>query len=376
MSEKHLHIISFDIPYPPNYGGVIDVFYKIRSLHRAGVKVHLHCFEYHRDPSGELEELCEEVNYYRRKTGFLSAITLKPYIVYSRRNKKLLNNLLKDNYPILFEGLHTCYYLSHPLLKNRQRIYRESNIEHDYYYNLSKTEKNIFRKLFFFFSGIKLRLFQKELSNASLMLTVSKADNEYLKEKFPQNKVEYLPSFHHEDTINCIPGKGDYVLYQGNLSVGENKEAVEYLVENIFSHNNIPFIVAGLNPPHKMKKKLSGYKNITLIENPPDEKMFSLVRNAHINLLITFQPTGLKLKLLNALFNGRFCLVNPEMVFGTELGPLCEVASSAIDLEKKLLELIDAGFDESEIGKRKDLLFKWHSNTVNCEKLLNFCIFV
>lgn len=32
MDEKRLHIISFNIPYPPNYGGVIDVFYKLEAL--------------------------------------------------------------------------------------------------------------------------------------------------------------------------------------------------------------------------------------------------------------------------------------------------------------------------------------------------------
>ncbi len=32
MPDKYLHIISFDIPYPPNYGGVIDVFYKLKAL--------------------------------------------------------------------------------------------------------------------------------------------------------------------------------------------------------------------------------------------------------------------------------------------------------------------------------------------------------
>ena len=35
--DQHLHIISFDIPWPPNYGGVIDVFYKIKTLSEAGV---------------------------------------------------------------------------------------------------------------------------------------------------------------------------------------------------------------------------------------------------------------------------------------------------------------------------------------------------
>ena len=48
MSDQHLHIISFTIPYPPNYGGAIDVFFKIKALHSYGVQVHLHCFSYDR----------------------------------------------------------------------------------------------------------------------------------------------------------------------------------------------------------------------------------------------------------------------------------------------------------------------------------------
>ena len=44
---KEIHIVTFDIPYPVNYGGVIDVFYKIKALKEAGIKIHLHCF-YHK----------------------------------------------------------------------------------------------------------------------------------------------------------------------------------------------------------------------------------------------------------------------------------------------------------------------------------------
>ena len=46
LENKKLHLISFDVPFPANYGGVIDVFHKINSLHKIGVKVILHCFQY------------------------------------------------------------------------------------------------------------------------------------------------------------------------------------------------------------------------------------------------------------------------------------------------------------------------------------------
>ena len=125
---KTIHIVSFDVPYPANYGGVIDVFYKLVNLHKAGVKIILHCMEYGRGEQKELEKYCHKVYYYKRKTSFIHQLSPVPYIVKSRSSKELLNNLLLDDFPILFEGLHTCYYLSDKRLKNRFKIYRESYI--------------------------------------------------------------------------------------------------------------------------------------------------------------------------------------------------------------------------------------------------------
>ena len=98
MSDRHLHIISFAIPFPANYGGVIDVFYKLKALHANGIKIHLHCFAYRNQPAPELLQYCESVDYYDRQTGLAEALTFKPYIVASRRSSKLLARLA-DIYP-------------------------------------------------------------------------------------------------------------------------------------------------------------------------------------------------------------------------------------------------------------------------------------
>lgn len=120
--EKYLNIIAFNIPWPANYGGIIDVYYKIKALHQCGVKIILHCFEYERAHSPELEAICEKVFYYKRHTGLRTNITLLPYNVYSRKHPELIANLLKNDYPILFEGLHCCYYINDPRLHNRKRF--------------------------------------------------------------------------------------------------------------------------------------------------------------------------------------------------------------------------------------------------------------
>ena len=80
-SGKHLHIVSFNVPYPPDYGGVIDVFYKIKSLHDLGIKIYLHCFPYGREESEELNKICEKVYYYPRRKFYQAIYSNVPYIV-------------------------------------------------------------------------------------------------------------------------------------------------------------------------------------------------------------------------------------------------------------------------------------------------------
>ncbi|MEZ5197368.1 MAG: hypothetical protein R2764_13515 [Bacteroidales bacterium] len=54
-------------------------------------------------------------------------------------------------------------------------------------------------------------------------------------------------------------------------------------------------------PPEHINKLANSNPNVKIIANPDDSQMFKLIRNAHVNILVTFQATGLKLKSLNTL---------------------------------------------------------------------------
>lgn len=372
MSDRHLHIVSFDVPYPANYGGVIDVFYKIRALHSKGIKIILHNIEYPgRERAPQLEAFCEKVYYYPRKCGLNSAISVLPYIVKSRRSDELIANLLTDSYPILFEGLHSCFYIDDARLKHRKLIYRESNIEHKYYFNLFRAEHSLRKKLYFLIESARLMLFQRTLEHASLMLVVSECDTRYLKSKFPEKDIRYLPSFHSNECINIVVGTGDYALYHGNIEVPENEAAAAFLINKVFANSQHKLIIAGMNPPKRITDLAEKYENISVIANPDDETMFSLIRNAQANILVTFQATGLKLKLLNTLYNGRHCLVNGAMLNGTGLEKLCHVAETPQQLRLKLDELFQKPFRDEEATGRKNLLERDYSNSVNAERLID-----
>ena len=367
MTENHLHIIAFDVPYPANYGGVIDVFYRVKALSDAGIKVHLQCFEYGR---GEQEVLnrCYEVKYYKRDTSFVKQLSLTPFIVNSRRSEALVQNLLKDNYPILCEGLHTTTVLLDKRLRNRKIYVRAHNVEHDYYKGLGDSERWGWKKLFYLTEAWKLKRYESVLRNASGIFAISQKDADYFRKHY-QN-VTLVPGFNAADSVCSEKGRGEYVLYHGNLSVKENEIAAKWLIENVFSELDLHCIVSGLNPSDKLKKLADKYSNVTLVANPDDAEMIDLLRQAQVNILVTNQPTGLKLKLLNALYNGRFCLVNSDMVRGTSLESLCVVADEPKRMIAEIKRLMEEDFTEEDIEERDAQMRQLYNNEENAKKIV------
>ena len=368
MNSVHrLHIISFDNPYPPDYGGVIDVFYKIKELHALGIKITLHAFEYGREPNKELEKYCENVYYYKRKK-IVNPFKGLPYIVSSRSNEQLLLRLVSNDYPILFEGLHTTYYLKHPKLRSRLKIVRMHNIEHDYYENLKEVESSLLKKLFFHHEAKRLRDYENVLHYADKIIAISNNDATYLSSKYKQ--VSFITAFHANTKVTSKVGKGEFALYHGKLSVGENDEAARYLVEKVFSKSTLPLYIAGNNPSDELQSMIEGKSNITLFDELNTQQISDLISNAQVNILPTFQSTGIKLKLINVLYQGRFVLANSTMVSNTGCEPLCSIANTPEGMVDQLTQIFEQTFTESDLMSREQILASLFSNEVNAEKLV------
>ncbi len=369
--SRYLNIVAFDVPFPANYGGVIDVYYKLVALKKQDVKIILHCFTYGRKPAPELDALCEKVFYYERRTGFMANMSLLPYTVRSRHSRELKKNLLGNEWPVLFEVLHTCALLVDKDLAARPKFYRHSNIEHDYYRELSHTEKSPVKRLYLKIEAWKLQRFEKVLLEAQGILAVNEKDTQYFKHKYPNARSVYVPSFHPVDSVNVAEGKGDYALFHGNLGISENYEACSWLITNVFSRMTERVVIAGLNPPEFLKKLIEAHAHIELVAGPTDEKMFELIKNAHVHVLYTSQPTGLKLKLLNVLFSGRFIVCNTHMTAGTGLSRDRSflIANSNIDFLSSIKQAFANSFSAADLEARKKMTQRFN-NDINVKKLI------
>jgi len=293
-------------------------------------------------------------------------------MVSSRINPLLIKNILKDNYPILLEGIHCTYYLYHGELSNRKVLVRLHNVEYQYYDQLAKSTTNFYRKIYFKLESRLLKKYENIIAKKTKFIAVNQKDKETYQKIFSAKDIEFLPVFLPYTQVISNAGKGSFCLYHGNLSVAENEKAVVWLLENVFNDLNIDFIIAGKNPSGFLKIQSAKNKKVRLIENPSENEMGTLIKNAHIHLLPSFNFTGIKIKLLNALFNGRFIVTNAASVEGTRFETLCNIAETSSAYKKVIKELFQIPFTDNEINKRNQILKSEFDSGKNARQLMNW----
>ncbi|MEP7110032.1 MAG: glycosyltransferase [Ferruginibacter sp.] len=370
MDERHLHIITHTVPWPANYGGVIDLFYKIKTLHEAGVKIHLHCFLYDQSQQAALNEYCETIQYYKRQNDISHFSFRLPFIVNSRRNDKLITVLKKDKYPVLVEGIHCSYYLYAGQLTGRIVLLRLHNAEFEYYHYLALHEKNPVKKFYYFHESRLLKKYERQLAQSAKIAAVSEQDVQLYRRVFNANDIAHLPVFLPYTMAVGKEGKGCFCLYHGNLSINENEEAAIWLLKNVFNGLEIPFVIAGKDPSQKLSFIAHQHPHTCLVANPGDKELQDLIAKAQINVLPSLNNTGIKLKLLNALFNGRHCLVNKACVEGSGLNSICQIAEDADDFKMAISYLYNIPFFATENEQRQQVLQKLYCNHKNLEKIV------
>lgn len=369
MKLKALHIISLDVPIPADYGGVIDIYYRAKAFKQLGLKIILHCFEYGRSTNQDFSEIADDVYFYKRRKNFLDNLNTDPFIVKTRKSEELVQRLLLDNYPILMEGHHCAGLLSDQRLNDRKKFVRIHNMEWKYYNELSNSDTSFWRKLYFKSESKKLKRFETVLASADGLFSLSNPELEYYKEI---NPASYLWSVgcNLENKRN-IETK-NYALFHGNLSVVENEKSLRWIVETWEKNKlNMPLVVAGNNPNLRLKRFLNNFDFLELIENPNNEKMKHLIGKASLNLLFTFQSTGMKIKLLNALIHGKICIVNPMMVEETELGQFCEIVKNQNELAELINQLGTAEVLNPNLDSRKEYLNEHFDVLKNTKKIID-----
>ena len=336
----------------------------MKALHKLGLSITLHCYEYGRPKQDELLKYAETVYYYPRKKSVFDSIGRTPFIVKTRNSAELMANLCKDDSPILFEGLHTCYSLNDERFKNRIKIVRTHNVEHEYYTELAKNNRGLTKR---FYSGEarKLRRFESQLNYANHILAIKESDAVHFKQY--SSSVQVLPAASKAISENPKQATEAFFLFHGNLSVEENEIGAKWLINEVFSPLNLEnkLKIAGKYPSPSLIENCEEH-NIELIPNPSEEAIQALIQTARVHVFYSSQATGVKLKLINSLSSSGHIVANENMILGTNLEGLCSLAIDAKEFQSLIQNKIKAELQEEEFQSRISFLNENYSTEKNC----------
>ena len=372
LSRKRLHVVCLDVPYPVNYGGASEMFNKLRALHSQGVDVILHCYDYGKGRQPALQRYASQIHYYERGTGHKGVSMTLPYIVASRASRELFSNLLKDGHPILFEGIHTTYPLHQGLLKGRRCLVRLHNIEHAYYRQMSRHSRDPVRKTYSFFESLLLERYERELAAMATLLPISAREATKISREHPTADVRPLPAFIGMERAESESGMGSFCLYHGNLSVAENDKAATWLLKKVFNDMTLPLVVAGKAPSDRLCRLAHREQHTCIVADPSESEMKDMVRKAQVHVIPSFSDTGVKFKLLNAVFSGRHVVTDENMVAGTGIESACHLANGPDAFKSVVTQLFRRPFEEEEVLLRERLRSMHYDDASNAKRLISW----
>lgn len=336
MHLKPLHIISFDNPYPPKYGGTIEVYYKIKALSELGYTIHLHCFILKETQvSEELKAITAEVYFYKYSYNLFNLLSKLPFSVVSRNSTALLTNIKKVKAPILFESLKTTLLVKKGQLKEYTKILRLHNVEQDYFKGIASSEKDPIKKLLYRLEGIKFKKYESIISEFDDVLTLSHFEHEHVSELFGNS--HYIPVFHGNNKVKQLSETGGYALYHGDLKTPDNRLAAAAIIAIFKEIKDYSLIIASSSNEAYIKRLAGDASNIKFIKLQGFSHLKELLNQAHINIVWSLQRSGTKLKLINALFHSRHCIINCNIIDDAAVAGLCERAET----EEQLVEAVN-----------------------------------
>jgi glycosyltransferase involved in cell wall biosynthesis len=370
-ANKTLHIVCFHNPYPPVYGGVIDVYYKVKALHALGIKIHFHCFIDEKKPDlTALHTLCEAVYVYPRRFKFFKLFSRFPFSVVSRYSKKLVHNLESIDAPILCEGLQSSFVLHQHAFPNRKKMLRLHNIESNYYTGLAQSETRFWKRLLFVREAKKYEAYQAVMAKFDRVFTLSHFEQAYVQKQFGNG--EYVPVFHGNSRFSKLTDFGDFALYHGDLRMSDNRKAVAFLVDVFAKIPNYNLIIASSKAASYVQKLIKNIPSITYVPLKTQNQLDMLLSSAQVNVMLSFQQSGTKLKTINSLFKSRHCIINENMVDDPQILALCTVASTAEEFKSAIEELRFVDFTPEIQEQRKRVAETLLSDLKNAKIILDY----
>lgn len=324
-----LHVMN-DFPFPPNHGGRLDVWGRLRALEELGCRVDALVTVKTLPDAAALREVSRRVRklqLVRRAPNVTGILSRRPLQIETRRALSQLR--FSDSYDVvLLEQEYTIPVLEAPSLEYGKACLRVHNCESAYYAELARTERNWWKKAYYRVESERFR----EASKAAFR----KVDelwfiswNDYLhwvaNHRGETRRAEWLPAAVAGPWRPWSPAERR-VLIAGNLFQPTNLEGVEWYLNDVHprlsARGGYELWIAGStrgSTSRTLLARLYRAPRVRLFLNPP--RLASIYEQCAVFVNPMQHGVSVKLKTLDAIAHGLPVVSTPAGIEGTGLQP-------------------------------------------------------
>lgn len=310
-SNKKVLLVTSDFVYPPNHGDRVDIWNRILCLKKMGFEIDLVC-TVKKQPLDEyikiVKQYINKLFLVKRKNNLIDMLFKEPLQMKSRYGLKKIKFVKSYDY-VLLQGTYVFPIKHNKTLKYKKIFLRMNNDESIYFKGLGKSSKNFLSKIYYYMESYKFKYIDKKIvKEIPNILFVSYEEMENYKRYYFNIRAYFLPTA-VEEQLKRRELKYRNVIFIGSLFMVNNKEAIEYYIENIhpllMDIKDYNLIIAGNSKEEGIKwieKMASKYKNIEIIDSP--KTLDSIYEKATVFINPMLHGAGVKLKTINAIVNG------------------------------------------------------------------------
>lgn len=325
--------LTAELPFPPNTGGRIVMYKRIKYLSRNNDIYLFSIIDRNEEEKyiSDLQKYCKDVKLYSREGKLLRnmlGLLFAPYVCESRWYTKMKNDIEENFYSthpdyVIVDFPQMLGNLSDEILRSRKVILNQHNTEYVTLRNLSNLFDNPFKRVIYWLESYRLeRLEKKNYKRGVIKLFtfVSIEDKVFFEKKYNLTNTYLLPI----GTEICPlekRGNGEFVIsYIGKMEYSANAEAALWFAYNVFIKlrreiDNISFYIVGKNPPKKVSRLEE--VNSSIIVTGTVDSVDEYFEKSDIVVIPLFHGGGVKVKLLEALGHKKLVITTSKGIEGT-----------------------------------------------------------
>lgn len=253
--KKRILVAAPDFPYPPNHGGRVDIWKRLKNLKDLGYVVDLVATVKSFPPQEDLDyvkNVLDDVFIVHRGGGIMGLFGLRPHQVLNR--KELTKVAFKGEYEhLIIEGSTCEMVLENTSLEAKNVILRVHNNEALYFKKLSFSTKNIVKFLYFFLEFLKFSVSERKLyKKLNHFLFISKDEQKVFlsqQRNTAKNSLFLPPSISPVKREKVLLDNNRRVLFVGSLFMPNNKDGLKWYIKEVHPKirhiDGYKFVIAG-----------------------------------------------------------------------------------------------------------------------------------